>query len=271
MAATLTGQRFSGPEWTFERKYDGIRLLAYKNGPAVELYSRNRLPLHFPEVASTLAALPVRELVLDGEATHGEHSRSYHVFDVLWIDGEDLTSQPIEARRARLSSLPLSPPLEPVPLLTTDRPWEQACKEGWEGVIAKRQGSLYEQRRSPHWLKMKCETVRNFLVGGFTEPQGGRVGFGALLIGYFDGADFVFAGKLGTGFDRATLLALRTRLDRLEIPSRAFTRGDGFPRSGVHWVRPEVTVRAAFIEWTTHGKLRHPRCLEVVSQPPDVP
>jgi len=150
-----------------------------------------------------------------------------------------------------------------VPALDEDKPWERACREGWEGDIAKRRDSTYEHRRSPHWLKMKCESTQELVVGGFTDPQGSRVGLGALLVGYYDTDDFVFAGKIGTGFDTRLLLELRARLDRLELPASPFTRAEGLPRLRAHWVRPEIVVQVAFIEWTVHGKLRHPRLLGV--------
>jgi bifunctional non-homologous end joining protein LigD len=143
------------------------------------------------------------------------------------------------------------------------KPWERACREGWEGVIAKRRDSLYEHRRSPNWLKMKCEASQELVVGGFTDPQGGRVGLGALLVGYFEGEAFVFAGKVGTGFDTTLLLQLRARLDAIEVPNPPFTRSIGLPRIRAHWVRPEIVVQVAFIEWTVHGKLRHPRLLGI--------
>jgi bifunctional non-homologous end joining protein LigD len=140
-----------------------------------------------------------------------------------------------------------------------------ACRNGWEGVIAKRGGSLYEHRRSPHWLKMKCEATQELVVGGFTDPQGSRVGLGALLVGYYEQAEFVFAGKVGTGFNRRMLVDLRTRLDALEIAQPPFTsnRAVGLPRLRAHWVRPAIVVQVAFIEWTVHGKLRHPRLLGI--------
>jgi ATP-dependent DNA ligase len=266
MAATLTQERFAGPEWIFERKLDGIRLLAFKRGGRVRLLSRNRLPQNesYPSVVDAVASLPPRELILDGEATGvwGKQGRvAYHVFDILWLDGRDVTSLPLEARRALLAELPLRAPLQRVATLNEPKPWERACREGWEGVIAKRRDSRYEHRRSPHWLKMKCEASQELVVGGFTEPSGGRVGLGALLVGYFDGDDFVFAGKVGTGFDTKLLLSLRARLDALEIPETPFTRAAGLPRARVHWVRPQVVAQVAFIEWTVHGKLRHPRFL----------
>jgi bifunctional non-homologous end joining protein LigD len=266
MAATLTQERFTAPEWVFERKFDGIRLLAFKQGSNVRLYSRNRLLQHIPPVIEAIASLPVDELILDGEVTWGARP-GYHVFDIMWLDGRDVTALPLLERRALLKRLPLQSPLHRVELLDDPRPWERAAGEGWEGVIAKRRDSVYEHRRSPHWLKMKCEASQELVVGGFTDPRGRRVGLGALLVGYFTNrsteADFVFAGKIGTGFDTALLLDLRARLDQLEIAKPPFTKGTGLPRLKAHWVRPEIVVQVAFIEWTVHGKLRHPRLLGV--------
>ena len=261
MAATLTQERFTGPEWIFERKYDGIRLLAFKQGREVRLLSRNRLPRSFPPIAAAIARLPVRDLILDGEVTWGKPGVMYHVFDVLWLDDRDVTALSLDERGALLDTLTLQRPLERVTPLTGAKPWERACSEGWEGVIAKRRDSRYEHRRSPHWLKMKCEASQELVVGGFTDPQGGRVGLGALLVGYFERDDFVFAGKVGTGFDTKLLLALRARLDKIEIAKSPFTKAVGLPRIRAHWVRPEVVVQVAFIEWTVHGKLRHSRLL----------
>ncbi len=293
MAATLTQERFSGPEWIFERKFDGIRLLAFKQGPDVRLYSRNRLLQNIPSIVEAIASLPADQVILDGEVTWGRGKAAYHVFDILWLDGRDVRSLPLDERRALLGNLPLRAPLHRVISLDDLKPWERASHEEWEGVIAKRRDSTYEPRRSPHWLKMKCEASQELVVGGFTDPQGKRVGLGALLVGYYarrlssgrpeqesKGAprpssrrpeqeskderdDFVFAGKIGTGFDTKLLLDLRARLDALELSTPPFTRAVGLPRKGAHWVRPEIVVQVAFIEWTVHGKLRHPRLLGV--------
>jgi bifunctional non-homologous end joining protein LigD len=263
MAATLTQDRFTGDEWLFERKFDGIRLLAYKNGADVKLFSRNRLPQNIPAVADAVKSLPVSQLILDGEITWGGAPVKYHVFDCMWLDGRNLTSLPLEARLEILSELPLKPPLYRVETLADELPWERAKREGWEGVIAKRRGSLYEHRRSPHWLKMKCELAQELVVGGFTDPQGKRVGLGALLVGYFKKDHFVFAGKIGTGFDTKLLLDLREQLDKIEIPEAPFTKSVGLPRVRAHWVMPEIVVQVGFIQWTVHGKLRHPRLLGV--------
>ena len=262
MAATLTQERFSGRDWLFERKFDGIRLLAYKKGKTVRLFSRNRLPQNLPRLTNAIANLPVKEVILDGEVTWDGRS-GYHVFDILWLNGHAVTSLPLEDRRALLRKLRFTAPMRRVELVDEEKPWERAEREGWEGVIAKRRGSPYEHRRSKHWLKMKCEASQELVVGGFTDPQGARVGLGALLVGYYESADFVFAGKIGTGFDTKLLLDLRKRLDAIELPKSPFTKATGLPRLRAHWVRQEIVVQVAFIEWTVHGKLRHPRLLGV--------
>jgi bifunctional non-homologous end joining protein LigD len=266
MAATLTQERFTNPDWVFERKYDGIRLLAFKQGAAVRLYSRNRLLQNDarPRIVKAMAALPLQQLILDGEAMWGSGSEvEYQVFDILWREHDDLRALPLEERRARLEQIPLRKPIEIVPRLAQPRPWEHACAEGWEGVIAKRRDAPYEHRRSKLWLKMKCELTRDFVIGGFTDPQRSRVGLGALLVGYFEGADFIYAGKVGTGFDTALLLQLRSRLDALEIESAPFTKATGLPRVRAHWVRPQIVAQVAFTEWTVHDKLRHSRLLRI--------
>jgi bifunctional non-homologous end joining protein LigD len=266
MAATLTAERFMDPGWTFERKLDGIRMLAFKDGSRVRLLSRNRLPLMtaYPAVADAVARLPIANVILDGEATGawGRQGRAdYHVFDVLWLNGQDMRPLPLEARRLLLEDIPFRLPIAQVRPLAGPQPWAHACREGWEGVIAKRLDSPYEGRRSKEWLKMKCEASQELVVGGFTEPRGRRVGLGALLVGYFEGPDFVFAGKVGTGLDTALLLSLREQLDAIGIERPPFSKGTGLPKSGAHWVRPEVVIQVAFTEWTGHGKLRHPRLL----------
>jgi ATP-dependent DNA ligase len=292
MAATLTQERFTGPEWSFERKFDGIRLLAYKKGKQVDLFSRNRLPQNIPVIAKAIAKLPHRELILDGEITwHAPFS--YHIFDLMWLDGHETMSLPLEERRALLQALPLTPPLRRVTELIVSvpraiatgpgdhvaihrDPFEYAREKGWEGVIAKRRGSVYEQRRSRNWLKMKCELAQEFVVGGFTDPQGKRVGLGALLVGYYESeppavaggpsrveGDFIYAGKIGTGFNNDLLTDLRHQLDALEIPKPPFTKAMGLPRVRAHWVRPQIVVQVGFIQWTKYNKLRHPRFLGV--------
>src|SRR5262245_46893400 len=191
MAATLTQERFASAEWTFERKFDGIRLIAFKRGAEVQLFSRNRLPQHLPAIAGALADLPVEDAILDGEVSRESGTTTYHVFDVLWLGGRPVTGLPIEERRDLVAGLRRRAALVPVVPIDHPQPWELARAEGWEGVIAKRKGTPYEHRRSKHWLKMKCELTRDFVVGGFTDPQGARVGLGALLVGHYDKEDFV--------------------------------------------------------------------------------
>jgi bifunctional non-homologous end joining protein LigD len=263
MAATLTQDRFAGPEWIFERKYDGIRLLTFRKGNTIRLFSRNQLAQHYPAVSDAIRHLDVEEVILDGEIDWGDRNLQYHVFDILWLNGRDLMPLPLVERRTILRDLGLRSPLHAVAELTGEKPWERACSEGWEGVIAKRRDSPYEHRRSPYWLKMKCEASQELVVGGFTDPQGERRGFGALLLGYFEGEDFVFAGKVGTGFDTRQLISLRARLDAIEIAESPFTKAVGLPRIRAHWVRPHLVVQVAFIEWTVHGKLRHGRFLGI--------
>ena len=226
MAATLTQERFTGADWLFERKFDGIRLLAYKRGRDVRLY-----------LAQPAAAAPA-----GGRRGHraparrrgdprrrgdlGSAAAAYHVFDILWLDGRDVTSLPLEERRALLADAAVrAADAARRAARRRRRRGSARRREGWEGVIAKRRGSPYEHRRSKHWLKMKCEASQELVVGGFTDPQGARVGLGALLVGYYDGDDFVFAGKIGTGFDTKLLLDLRTRLDAIEVAEAAVHEG----------------------------------------------
>jgi DNA ligase D-like protein (predicted ligase) len=266
MAATLTQERFTGPEWTFERKLDGIRLLAYKNGDNVTLMSRNRLPQNhgYPSVVEAMKGLNAHDAILDGEALgvwNRQGDVEYHVFDVLWLDGRNVCGLPLTERRELLAKLQFNEPMKRVPEVLGDEPWERACAEGWEGVIAKLRNAPYEHKRSKSWLKMMCEASQELVVGGFTDPQNSRVGLGAILVGFYDGDALVYAGKVGTGFDNKLLLDLRRQLDDLEIATTPFTRSIDLPKVRAHWVKPEVVVQVAFMEWTKYDKLRHPRLL----------
>jgi len=261
MAATLTQERFTDPAWIFERKLDGIRLIAFKRGDDVRLYSRTHRPQELPAIRDAIARLPVRDAILDGELTWDEHA--FHVFDLLWQDERDLRPLALDDRHALLAALPLGPPLYRVERVDDAAPWQRARDQGWEGVVAKRRDSPYESRRSPHWLKMKHEASQELVVGGFTDPQGKRVGLGALLVGFYDGDALVFAGKVGAALSSAGLIELRARLDAIEIATSPFTRAVGLPRVRAHWVRPELVVQVGFLEWTGHGKLRHPRLIGV--------
>jgi bifunctional non-homologous end joining protein LigD len=288
MLATLTEDRFSDPAWIFELKFDGIRLLAYRDGKDTRLRSRNDLPLDdtYPEIADAFAGQDRQRIVVDGEvvAFEGRHTsfarlqgRSgihdeatarasriavfYYVFDLLHLDGYDTTDLPLTWRKRLLrNALTFHDPLR----FTTHRvgagekAFETACRRGDEGVIAKRSDSVYATGRSPNWLKFKCVRDQEFVVGGYTAPKGSRVAFGALLVGYYDGNDFVYAGKVGTGFAERDLRQLRERLDGLAREDCPFTRGRP-AADAARWVRPELVAQIGFTEWTRDGKLRHPR------------
>jgi DNA ligase D-like protein (predicted ligase) len=288
MLATLTDRPFSRKGWVFERKLDGERVLAFRRGSDVRLLSRNRKSIDaaYPEIAEAIASEGLHDEVLDGEVVafvrgvtsfaalqprmqvrSAAQARAsgvkvyYYVFDLLHLDGYDTTGLPLlERKRLLRAAIRWGSPIR----FTTHRATNgtdflaEACEKGWEGLIAKRGDAPYQHRRSTDWLKFKCSREQEFVVGGFTDPKGSRVGFGALLLGYYDGGKLRYAGDVGTGFDRETLLRLRDRLSRLEQDRPAFER-DGLPRSGVHWVRPELVAQVAFTEWTRDGKLRHPR------------
>jgi bifunctional non-homologous end joining protein LigD len=290
--ATLTRERFSSPEWIYERKLDGERCLAYRGPAGVRLMSRNERDITstFPEVAGALDARRQRDgdLVVDGEivAFEGAETRFgrlqhrlglahpgdellrtipvyYYVFDVLYADGEDTRRLPLISRKEVLArAVTFRDPLR----FTEHRKgdgvafFEQACRDGWEGLIAKRADAPYQGGRSRDWLKFKCENAQELVIGGYTDPQRSRVGFGALLLGYYDQAgDLVYAGKVGTGFDNETLRSLHARLAALEQDGTPFSRGRPANQRGVHWVKPELVGQVGFTEWTDDGELRHPR------------
>jgi DNA ligase D-like protein (predicted ligase) len=286
--ATLTENRFSDPGWIFERKFDGMRCLAFRDGDRVELLSRNRQSLNgtYPELVDALAAQRASRLVVDGEVVAFEGRRTsfarlqgrlgvtdaavaraspirvyYYLFDLLHLDGKSTIDIPLAWRKRLLrNAIDFSDPLRNTPHRVEDgiAAYRAACQRGDEGVIAKLIDSKYEGRRSPNWLKFKCVRDQEFVVGGYTAPKGSRVGLGALLLGYHDGRDLVYAGKVGTGFDEATLRSLHERLSAIERDAPPFTRGLKH-EVGARWVHPELVAQIGFTEWTRDGKLRHPR------------
>lgn len=288
MLATLTERRFSSGDWIFERKFDGMRALAVREGGgAVQLWSRNerRADASFPELVEALAELGGPAFAVDGEIVAFDGRQTsfarlqarmhltgaariaatgvdvyYYVFDLLSLGGEDLTRFPLRDRKRLLKrAFDFRDPLRySVHRNTVGREYfEDACARGWEGVIAKRAASRYRGGRSKDWLKFKCVRDQEFVVGGFTEPQGSRAGFGALLVGYYQGGPLRYAGKVGTGYDERTLRALRARMDSLERDSSPFQ--DRVREKGAHWIEPELVVQVGFTEWTPDGMLRHPR------------
>jgi DNA ligase D-like protein (predicted ligase) len=289
--ATLTDRRFSDASWIFERKLDGERCLAFRHGTHVRLLSRNQLRINdaYPEIADALALQCVDDIVIDGEvvaaSTAGrggfsllqrrmqlhdpERARatgvevSYYIFDVVHLDGYSTRRLPLRVRKSLVRrALEYGHELHYTPHRNGEGEalYAHACRRGWEGVIAKHAESVYVGRRTNLWLKFKCENRQEFVVGGFTDPTGTRIGLGALLLGYYDDGDFVYAGKVGTGFDSSTLTLLHGQLGRLEESQSPFTRGRPRER-GVHWVKPALVVEVAFTEWTSDGRLRHPRFL----------
>jgi bifunctional non-homologous end joining protein LigD len=276
MLATLSDERELSDGWVLERKLDGVRCLAFVRSGSAELRSRNRLALAYPGIAEALA--PLGDAIVDGEivavgedgeplgfqALQRHGSAALWAFDLLWHDGEDLRERPQRERHAALAAaLPAGPALQfsaPVAGPSLDA-YRRACAAGWEGLIAKREEAPYRGGRSRDWLKLKCVLEQEVVVGGFTDPRGSRVGLGALLIGYYEGGDLRYAGKVGTGFDTPTLLALRRRLDPLETTSSPFDEPVKPLPPGTHWVRPELVAQVGFAEWTAAGRMRQPRYL----------
>jgi DNA ligase D-like protein (predicted ligase) len=288
--ATLTRERFSDPGWIFERKLDGERCLAFAGSSGTRLMSRAQHDISstFPEVARALDDRRHGELVLDGEivAFDGQQTRFgrlqqrlgqahpeesllrkvpvfYYVFDLLSADGRDTRPLPLRERKALLKdAVSFGDPIRFTAHRNRDGKefYAQACRDGWEGLVAKRADAPYQGGRDRDGLKFKCENGQEFVIGGYTDPQRSRVGFGALLLGYYDrDGDLVYAGKVGTGFDRKTLLSLHDRLARLERADPAFRRGRLPSPRGVHWVEPRLVGEVGFSEWTDDGQLRHPR------------
>lgn len=285
--ATLTDDRFSDPDWIYERKFDGERVVAFVCDGAARLMSRNRKDIGaaYPEVVEALAeACP--NCVLDGEIVAFEgrvtsfsrlqarmqirdpaEAREsgvavyYYLFDILHLEGRDLRPLALRRRKEVLKrALSFGDPLRFTSHRNRDgrAAFLDACTSGWEGLIAKRADAPYPDGRSRAWLKFKCAKGQELVIGGFTEPEGSREGFGALLLGYYRDGAFCYAGKVGTGFDDATLRELRARLDGLERPEPPFAGDVG---EAAHWVEPELVADIGFTEWTDAGRLRHPRFL----------
>jgi DNA ligase D-like protein (predicted ligase) len=277
MKAVLTTDRPAGPEWVFERKLDGIRCLAVKSGGRTRLYSRNELSLNdrYAPLAAALDADRADDFVVDGEAVAFVAGRDrfggdggelfYYVFDVLIAGGRDVRGLPLEERRTVLEgALKWRDPLRMTEQMTGDGAalLARACHDGWEGLIAKRLGTPYVSTRSRDWLKLKCTRAQELVIGGFTAPRGSRTDLGALLVGHFEGPRLRYAGKVGTGFTRATLRELSEQLAPLVRATSPFAPEKGIPRAAT-WVEPELVAQIAFMEWTPDGRLRHPSFLGV--------
>ena len=280
--ATLTENYFSDPDWVFEPKLDGIRCLAFKKEGSVRLLSRNKLSLNdrYPDIVRAVADLPMTDVVLDGEAAvfsggvtrfqslqrhllegSGGGSLALFAFDIPFANGYDLRNLPLLTRKQALEELvPASAGLTIVKHTPEigEELLHEACAKGWEGIIAKKADSTYASGRSKLWLKFKCTKEQEFVIGGFTDPQGSRVGFGALLIGYYEGHELRYAGKVGTGYNVALLRSLVAKMTALAQEESPFA-GPPPARKGVHWIKPALVAQVGFSEWTADGRLRHPR------------
>jgi bifunctional non-homologous end joining protein LigD len=279
----LADKPFSDPDWIFERKLDGIRCLAIRDGSGVSLMSRTarRMNAEYPELVEALEREPSGDFIGDGEIVafqNGVTSFSrlqrrmrervpiyLYLFDLPCHEGEDLRPLPLRQRKARLrEAFRFEGRIRYTPHRNGEHGEEvyrEACRKGLEGVIAKRADSPYRSGRSRDWLKLKCHAEQELVIGGFTAPKGSRTEFGALLVGYYDdGGALRYAGKVGTGFDRATLESLGARLRELEQDESPFEPFKPVP-PGTRWVRPELVAQNGFAEWTRDGRLRHPRFL----------
>jgi bifunctional non-homologous end joining protein LigD len=293
MLATLVDETPSDPAWLFEIKYDGVRVLASRAGDDVELRGRSGqvVTTRYPEVAAALHALPLQSFVLDGEIValddrgrssfqrlqermgltrpadveraRGEVPVSAAFFDALGLDGRDLRRLPLEARKECLKLLVPSRGVvyfgdhvlgHGADFLAA------ACEQGLEGVVAKKRDSPYAAKRSRDWLKIKCQLRQEFVIGGYTVPQGTRAHFGALHLGLYEKGELVYVSKVGTGFDDRALKVISEKLRSLERPTSPFVRGTPGGR-GHHWVEPRLVGEVRFTEWTRDGGIRHPSFL----------
>lgn len=290
MKATLTDDCFSDPDWMYERKLDGERCLAFHDHNATHLYSRKPrcLDASYPEIRDALAKQSV-SCVVDGElvAFDGQVSSFsrlqkrmqirnedearesgiavyYYVFDLLYLDGYDICDLPLRERKRLLHlALDFEDPLRFTPHRNGEGEayFEEACAKGWEGLIAKDAASRYSRSRSRKWLKFKCTWQQELVIVGYTDPEGQRAGFGALLVGYYEDDSLHYAGRVGTGYDEETLESLHGKLSRLERKSSPIVESDEADGKGVHWVKPELVAEIGFTEWTPGNRLRHPRYL----------
>ena len=282
MKAVLNRDPFSDPDWIYERKLDGIRCLAIADAGGVRMLSRNDLALggRYPEIASALAAQDGHRFAVDGEIVafdgaqtsfaaltrrgHEQIAVFYYLFDLLWLDGFDVRALGLRRRKRLLrGALSFEDPLRLSPHRNRDgeRMFAQACRKGWEGVVAKRADAPYRATRSRDWQKFKCEAGQELVVGGFTAPRGTRTEFGALLLGYHESGQLRYAGKVGTGFDQESLRAIGERLRGLRTTESPFADPGSVPERKATWVAPRLVAQVAFTEWTSAGRLRHPRFL----------
>jgi DNA ligase D-like protein (predicted ligase) len=281
MLATLVSEPFDRLGWIFEEKYDGNRTIAYRRGARARLLSRTGkdVTAQFVEIATAIERLTSESFVLDGEVVAfdqndvsrfqllqrramGEPVRPvFAVFDCLRADGKSLVTRPLRERRRALERIVP----ERADLLMRARrlsgsgthAYQFACRKGWEGIVAKDEDAPYEPgKRSGAWLKIKCRKQSEFVIGGFTRPEGQRSDFGALLVGLYDGSRLRYTGKVGTGFSQATLTDLGAKMRKLRVNESPF--GSAPRESSSTWIRPALVAELTFAEWTRDGKLRQP-------------
>jgi bifunctional non-homologous end joining protein LigD len=284
MLATLSPSIVEGPKWVFEEKYDGIRAVAGSERGRVKMWSRMLQDLTggFPHVVAAVEALGNGDLIIDGELVAldekgvsrfqllqrrgiaGARATRYAVFDLLEQDGRSLMSRPLRERRAALEALigrRTAPIFISRRLIRDGRvAYREAKRLGWEGIIAKDEGSPYQPGvRSPYWRKVKVRKESEFVIGGYTPPKGGRQHLGALLVGLYDGPRLRYVGKVGTGFTQDTLVMLAAKLGKLRTQKSPFDPPP--PIRDASWVRPKLVAQLAYAEWTADGKLRQPAFL----------
>lgn len=286
MLATLAEAPPGRGEWIYERKLDGIRLVIVRDDDRVRLYTRNGKDhsRRYPELVDALLDQPSARFVVDGEVVAFDgnvtsfarlQQRSgiddpdmarrsgvavhLYLFDLLHLRGVDTDGVPLRKRKAMLRDAFVFD--DPIRYCAHRNAafLDEACAKGWEGLIAKRADGIYRGGRSHDWLKLKCVARQELVIGGWTDPQGSRHGLGALLVGYHRGGDLVYAGRVGTGFDDATLDRLAGLLADIGRNDPPFADPPSGP--GLHWVEPELVCEVGFTEWTTTGRLRHPRFL----------
>jgi bifunctional non-homologous end joining protein LigD len=279
MLATLASELPpDGKNWLYELKYDGFRAVAGLVDGDLALWSRNELDLagRFPQIAKALGKIK-GEMVLDGEIVAldehgvprfqllqgGAHQEKMFVFDILWLAGKDLRRLPYEERRALLAKALKRPPagievaqqVEEAP----EKALERAAAEGWEGLIAKRRGSLYESRRSKEWLKIKAIKGQEMVIIGYQPSAASAKDVGSLHLAYNKDGQLYYAGKVGTGFSAKMRGDLRRELDRYRLPQ---SPAKNTPRSrDAVWSEPRLVAQIAFTEWTDDDRLRHPSFL----------
>jgi bifunctional non-homologous end joining protein LigD len=279
MLATLVKEPFHQPGWVYEEKYDGYRILAYKEGRRVTLLSRNAKDrtAHFDAIAVAVSALPHDTLLLDGEVVAFDRAGvsrfqllqnlasklHYAVFDCLYVDGRDLRAQALSPRRAELEKI-LGKPAGKQPVLFASarlaanglKAYEIAKQKGFEGVVAKDESSRYAEGRSGKWLKFKVKQEDEFIIVGYTAPEGAREHFGALLLAAHEGDALRFVGKVGTGFSQEALAKLFRKFKPLVRAKPPLV--DPPRERDVTWLAPRLVAQIAYGEWTDDRKLRQP-------------